>query len=165
MTRLNPGTAGAVGALLLTAAALGLLAAGPAAMAAPHGQGQGKGQGQGQGQGKKQTVIVPGNPGQGQGKSHRQGNAGAPAVLFQPRDRDVIVDYYGGWPRAQTLPPGIARNLARGKPLPPGIAKRGLPPDLLARLPRYDGYDYYMVGSDVVLMAIATGIIVDILTD
>lgn len=154
---MSPGKprAGAARTLLLAAATLGLLAAGPGAMAAPHGQGQG------QGHGKKQ--IVPGNPGQGQGKS--QGNAGAPAVLFQPRDRDVIVDYYGGWPRAQALPPGIARNLARGKPLPPGIAKRGLPPDLLGRLPRYDGYDYYMVGSDVVLMAIATGIIVDILTD
>ncbi|KGM32666.1 hypothetical protein P409_20095 [Inquilinus limosus MP06] len=141
---------------MLLAAAIGLLAASPAAMAAPHGHGQG----QGQGHGKKQ--VVPGNP--GQGKPHRQGNAGAPAVLFQPRDRDVIVDYYGGWPRGEALPPGIARNLARGKPLPPGIAKRSLPPDLLARLPRHDGYDYYMVGSEVVLVAIATGIILDILT-
>lgn len=160
MTQVIPGKsrAGMARTLLLAAAALSLFAAGPA-LSAPHGQGQG------QGHGKKQTVIVPGNPGQGQGKSYRQGNAGAPTALFQPRDRDVIVDYYGGWPRAQALPPGIARNLARGKPLPPGIAKRGLPPDLLARLPRYDGYDYYMVGSDVVLMAIATGIIVDILTD
>lgn len=25
----------------------------------------------------------------------------------------------------QSLPPGIAKNLARGKPLPPGIAKNG----------------------------------------
>ncbi|WP_437374620.1 anti-virulence regulator CigR family protein [Inquilinus limosus] len=66
-------------------------------------------------------------------------------------------------PRA--LPPGTARNLARGKPLPPGIAKRILPPDLLARLPRYDGYEYCMIGSDIVLAAIATGIILDILTN
>jgi Ni/Co efflux regulator RcnB len=159
MTQVKPGKprAGTARTLLL-AAAIVLLAAAPAAVAAPHGQGHG----QGQGHGKKQAV--PGNPGQGQAKPHRQGNAGAPGVLFQPQDRDVIVDYYGGWPRAEALPPGIARNLARGKPLPPGIAKRSLPPDLLARLPRYDGYNYYMVGSDVVLVAIATGIILDILT-
>ncbi|MGK9233704.1 RcnB family protein [Inquilinus limosus] len=150
---------------MIAAAALGLSTAGTAAMAAPpHGQGQG--QGQGQGHGKKQTVVVPGNPGggPGQGKGHGQGSA-RPAALFSPRDRDVIVNYYGGWPRAQALPPGIARNLARGKPLPPGIARRTLPPDLLARLPRYDGYEYYMVGSDIVLAAIATGIIIDILTN
>ena len=145
--------------LALAAFTLVLLGAGPAAMAAPP-----EGKGHGQGHGKGQSVVVPGAPG-GPGKSHRQGNApGAPAAMFSPRDRDAVIGYYGGWPAARPLPPGIARNLARGKPLPPGIAKRALPPDLLARLPRYPGYDYYLVGSDVVLVAIATGIIVDILT-
>lgn len=70
-----------------------------------------------------------------------------------------------GYARPQPLPPGIAKNLARGKPLPPGIAKQQLPGPLLGRLPHYDGHRYYAVGSDVVLVAAATGVIVDILLD
>ena len=64
----------------------------------------------------------------------------------------------------QGLPPGVAKNLARGKPLPPGIAKRYLPPDLLGRLPARPGYEWVAVGSDIALIAIATGVIVDILS-
>ena len=67
--------------------------------------------------------------------------------------------------RPAPLPPGIARNYARGKPLPPGIAKKHLPGPLLGRLPQRDGYEWRQVGSDIVLLAAATGIIVDILND
>ena len=61
----------------------------------------------------------------------------------------------------QALPPGIAKNLARGKPLPPGIAKN-FDNRLLGQLPRYDGYEWKQVGSDIVLVT-ATGIIYEIL--
>lgn len=60
------------------------------------------------------------------------------------------------------LPPGIAKNLARGKPLPPGIAKN-FDNRLNTRLPHYDGYEWKQVGRDVVLVAIATGIVYEIL--
>ncbi|MBM7059637.1 RcnB family protein [Pseudomonas sp. UL073] len=60
------------------------------------------------------------------------------------------------------LPPGIQKNLARGKPLPPGIAKR-FDSRLLGKLPRYDGYEWQQVGTDVVLVAIATGLIYEVL--
>lgn len=63
---------------------------------------------------------------------------------------------------AQSLPPGIRKNLARGKPLPPGIAKR-FDGRVLNQLPRYDGYEWQQVGSDVVLVAIATGLIYEVL--
>lgn len=63
---------------------------------------------------------------------------------------------------AASLPPGIAKNLARGKPLPPGIA-RNFDSRLNARLPHYDGYEWKQVGRDVVLVAIATGIVYEIL--
>lgn len=63
---------------------------------------------------------------------------------------------------AQSLPPGIRKNLARGKPLPPGIAKR-FDSRLLGKLPRYDGYEWRQVGTDVVLVALATGLIYEIL--
>lgn len=62
----------------------------------------------------------------------------------------------------QSLPPGIRKNLARGKPLPPGIAKR-FDNRLLSQLPRYEGYEWQQVGTDVVLVTLATGLIYEIL--
>jgi hypothetical protein len=61
-----------------------------------------------------------------------------------------------------SLPPGIAKNLARGKPLPPGIAKN-FDGRLASQLPRYDGYEWKQAGSDVILVAIATGIVYEVL--
>lgn len=69
-----------------------------------------------------------------------------------------------GAPRAEPLPPGIERNLARGKPLPPGIAKRFDGP-ITNELPRYPGYEWQRVGTDVVLIDAATRVVVDILVD
>ncbi|WP_372876974.1 anti-virulence regulator CigR family protein [Pseudomonas sp.] len=61
-----------------------------------------------------------------------------------------------------SLPPGIAKNLARGKPLPPGIAKN-FDERLASQLPRYDGYQWKQAGTDVILVAIATGIVYEVL--
>lgn len=63
---------------------------------------------------------------------------------------------------ASALPPGIQKNLARGKPLPPGIAKQ-MDSRLLGHLPRYEGYEWQQAGRDVILVAIATGIVYEIL--
>ena len=64
------------------------------------------------------------------------------------------------------LPPGIAKNLARGKPLPPGIAKQYLPDHVLHRLPPLEaGYEYVVVAGKILLIEIATQVIHDILVD
>jgi len=63
------------------------------------------------------------------------------------------------------LPPGIRKNLARGKPLPPGIAKQYAPAPMIARLPVYAGHEWRVVGTDLVLVTIATAVVVDILLD
>jgi hypothetical protein len=63
------------------------------------------------------------------------------------------------------LPPGIRRNLARGKPLPPGIAKRNVPAELRSRVGIADGYELVEVGLDVFLVEVATSIIHDVLMD
>lgn len=107
--------------------------------------------------------------GKGHGKGDRGNDAGSAveigiSVVFSPQERDVINTYfdrhsYG----AQRLPPGIAKNLARGKPLPPGIARKQLPGDLLASLPRRNGYDYVLAGTDVLLVEVATHVVADIL--
>ena len=63
---------------------------------------------------------------------------------------------------ASSLPPGIAKNLARGKPLPPGIAKN-FDSHVSSQLPHYEGYEWKQIGTDVVLVAIATGIVYEVL--
>ena len=109
-------------------------------------------------------------------------NGRAPKGRGQPQSRGVEVvvrgggvnltvqrtirEYYADKPKAaRELPPGAVRNYARGKRLPPGIAKRPLPPDLAARLRVQPGYQYVMVDRDVLLIAVSTGIVADILTD
>ncbi|HDF2326648.1 TPA: hypothetical protein PC537_000164 [Morganella morganii] len=64
-----------------------------------------------------------------------------------------------------SLPPGIAKNLARGKPLPPGIAKRAVPAHMRDRLPHYPGYEWKIAGDDLVLIALSTAVVTYIIND
>jgi hypothetical protein len=64
------------------------------------------------------------------------------------------------------LPPGIEKNLARGKPLPPGIAKQYLPSELLVRLPTVPrGTEYIVVAGKLLLVEIATQMVRDVLIE
>ena len=109
--------------------------------------------------------------GQGQGNGRAERNQGSPNVLesvvgatIDNLTAQTIRGYFQSYPlQPQGLPPGIARNLARGKPLPPGIAKRYLPSDLRSQLPEYSGYELLIADRDILLVSVATGIIADIL--
>lgn len=107
-------------------------------------------------------------------KSNSDDQDAAPAVDKDGLDeatRDTVAAYFKENPgQTQALPPGIARNVARGKPLPPGIAKRGLPTDLDTELSDAgsdlgDLLEGVIVGDDVVIIDKATDIVVDILKD
>jgi Ni/Co efflux regulator RcnB len=99
------------------------------------------------------------------------------AVVFSKGEIAIIRDFYAqppadagkGQQKKQTskpLPPGIAKNLARGKPLPPGIAKQRLPDDLIRRLPPVSaGYERVIVDGRLLLVAVATQVIADVLSD
>jgi hypothetical protein len=64
------------------------------------------------------------------------------------------------------LPPGIARNLERGKALPPGIAKQYLPQDLIVRLPRLQGgLDYVVAAGKLLLVEATTQVVREVLID
>ncbi|NWG47133.1 MAG: hypothetical protein HXY25_11385 [Alphaproteobacteria bacterium] len=111
-----------------------------------------------------------GEPPPGKGPKDRGGEAGLSAeirVTIGERDRERIRDYFRRNPglAGKPLPPGIRNRLAQGKPLPPGIAKQVLPDDLRRLLEVGEGYELYQLGHDVVLIATATGIILDILRD
>ena len=111
---------------------------------APHGQSIGKGK---------------------KGKGGKTSDDALGALITVDEDR-LIHDYFRQYPySAPSLPPGIAKNLARGKPLPPGIAKRYLPQELLGELPPRPGYEWLALGRDIALVVAATGVIVDILRD
>lgn len=113
--------------------------------------------GNGKGHGKGQSQRNDGNPGVGK----HDGGHGGPVI-----DRGDVLGILDGhrdyWSPGPALPPGIQKNLARGKPLPPGIAKK-LDGRLLGQLPRYDGYEWMQAGVDLILVAVATGVIYEVL--
>ncbi|WP_028698079.1 anti-virulence regulator CigR family protein [Pseudomonas monteilii] len=139
------------------------LASGPVLADPGNGKGQGQGQGQGQGHGKGQAPHAQGQGNSGGHKQSAGGNDwhGGPSI-----DRGDVLGILGGhrnyWSPGPALPPGIQKNLARGKPLPPGIAKK-LDGRLLGQLPHYDGYEWMQAGADLILVAVATGIIYEVL--
>ncbi len=101
-----------------------------------------------------------------QHETHRSGNTRDERVdlpRINERELRQLLRQHDA-PRAGSLPPGIQRNLERGKPLPPGIAKR-FDGQLAAQLPNYPGYEWERVGADVVLIEAATRIVVDVLVD
>jgi hypothetical protein len=106
---------------------------------------------------------------QGKGKSSkpdtRATSASTPsvAVVFRESDERTFRDYFRANRIVATpLPPGIAKNVARGKPLPPGIAKRAVPPALLAQGPKVAPDITFTIAGDVVV-AMRNGLVVDIL--
>ncbi|MCF4997208.1 hypothetical protein GIW70_06460 [Pseudomonas syringae] len=128
--------------------------------------------------GSANAMADPGNgKGQGNGKNHSQGNQGGQGAKGKSaggENRDhgptvnrgsvlgIIGDSRDYWSGGASLPPGIQKNLARGKPLPPGIAKK-LDGRLIGRLPHYDGYEWQQAGTDLILVALATGLIYEVL--
>jgi len=81
--------------------------------------------------------------------------------------RDDALSHYGKHKKGlKGLPPGIAKNLERGKPLPPGIAKQQLPADLVAALPPVPkGHERVILDGRIILVEVATQVIRDVLTD
>lgn len=93
---------------------------------------------------------------------------------FSPAEITLIRDYYQTvqsnqsqrGKRLKSIPPGIAKNLARGKSLPPGIAKQVLPEALSHQLPAVrEGFERVVVDGKVLLVDVATQVIHDVLTD
>ncbi len=95
-------------------------------------------------------------------------------IVFSSNEATTIRAYYSAQNTRPTkhgkgrksLPPGIEKNLARGKALPPGIAKQVLPEGLLTLLPPAPkGYERILVSGKVLLVEIATQVIHDVLED
>ncbi|MGX5110517.1 anti-virulence regulator CigR family protein [Enterobacter cloacae] len=138
------------------------------------GNGNGGGHGNSGGQGNSDNHGNSGNHGNKQnsgqdnpGKSEKSfknskdvGNDVDARVSFD-HARHLALNY--GLTGYDSLPPGIAKNLARGKPLPPGIAKKTVPASMLGQLPSYPGYEWRVVGDDLVLIALSTAIVTSVI--
>ena len=89
--------------------------------------------------------------------------------LITVAERATVGDYLdrnrSAFAGAQPLPSGIARKVERGGALPPGIAKKTLPTGLLTDLPARPGQEWRVVGTDLLIVEIATNVIVDVLKD
>ena len=118
------------------------------------GRGNGNGRGHGGGGGHRAEVEAT-------------ANVMGVEVTLSADMRNEIQSFYAARPasNAESLPPGIRRNLARGKPLPPGIAKKVAPADLRSRVRLREGYELVEVGLDVFLVEVATNMIHDVLMD
>ncbi len=97
---------------------------------------------------------------------------------FDDRRRAVIHDYYIEQFNTERCPPGLAKRgngcapLGRvrqwriGYPLPRNIIYYDLPSAVVMQLgPPRVGYRYVRVGSDILLIAIGTGLVVDAILD
>lgn len=134
-----------------------------------HGGGQGNSGGSQGNSGNHGNSSDHGNNGQSSGNASvdhgNRKNYGKPdhvdVDISFSHARSLAVNY--GLTGYQALPPGIAKNLARGKPLPPGIAKKTVPASMLNQLPYYPGYEWHRVGDDLVLIALSTAIVTSII--
>lgn len=121
--------------------------------------GNGKGHGNPHGQSKKQGH-------KGNGKESREfadsGNGLSLTLTYGDARKLALGSGLTGY---SSLPPGIAKNLARGKPLPPGIAKKAVPASMLSQLPYYPGYEWQIAGNDLVLIALSTAIVTEIINN
>lgn len=106
--------------------------------------------------------ISPPVPGRGSPPPGNQSVAVTVSIDIAAARRLAIASNITG---LRGLPPGIQRNLQRGKQLPPGIARQLIPGIMLTGLPVYPDMEWRIAGRDLVLIAIGTLIIVEILSD
>jgi len=97
---------------------------------------------------------------------------------FSDRHRAAIRDYYQGQFRAGRCPPGLAKKhngcmppgqakkWQIGRPLPRDVVFYDLPQDLVVELgPPPTDYRYVRVAADILVIASATGIVIDAIQD
>ena len=121
---------------------------------------------QGRSQGRGTGSTSSGGKGGSEEKKKSSGPdaKSSPEVIFNRGDHDTFRDYFRTHRiTAEALPPGIAKNVARGKALPPGIAKKALPADLVLTLgPRVQpGVTFAIAGDRVV--ALKSGLVIDVI--
>lgn len=151
----------------------GMLAGSPALADKPEGKGKGKGHERNERADNRQGS-------RGDDLGNRDGARLVPreGVYFADRHRVLVRDYHGEEFRRGFCPPGLAKK--NNGCMPPGQAKKwhigrplareviyyDLPPRLVVQIGTPPaGYRYVRVASDILLIAIGTGMVIDAIND
>lgn len=151
-----------------------MLASGLALADKPEGKGKGKGHDRNEKVEYRQESLRDDDRG------HRNSVRLSPreGVYFADQHRVVIRDYHADEYRRGFCPPGLAKK--NNGCMPPGQAKKwhigrplerdviyyDLPPRLVVQIgPPPAGYRYVRVASDILLIAIGTGMVIDAIND
>ena len=113
----------------------------------------------------------------GKGKGHESSNSGD-RRHFEERHRVVVREYYekeyrrGHCPPGLAkkhngcMPPGQAKKWKIGRPLPREVIYYDVPPALVVQIGAPpSGHRYVRVASDILLIAVGTGMVVDAIDD
>ena len=153
----------------------GILAAGPVMADKPSWAGAGKG---GKDQRMDQRDEQKGERRDDDAKSRRDGPTAGQRGHFEDRHRAVVREYYteqfrgGRCPpglakkKNGCMPPGQAKKWQLGRPLPRDVIYYPVPQPLVLQIgPPPAGHRYVRVASDILLIAIGTGMVVDAIQD
>lgn len=88
---------------------------------------------------------------------HKEGNPGQRKNYGKPDHVSADISFS----RARSL--AVNYGLTGYQSLPPGIAKKAVPASMLNELPYYPGYEWRVVGQDLVLIALSTAIVTSII--
>jgi len=155
----------------------GILAVGPALPDKPSWAGGGKGD-QKERQGKRENQNSEHRGGEQNSRRDNSGPAVRTREYFGDHHRTIAHEYYSEQFRSGRCPPGLAkknngcmppgqaRKWAVGRPLPRDVIYYDVPPALVVQFgqpPR--GYRYVRVASDILLIALGTGMVIDAMQD
>jgi Ni/Co efflux regulator RcnB len=97
---------------------------------------------------------------------------------FDDRHRSIVREYYVAEYRSGHCPPGLAKKnngcmppgqakrWSKGQPLPREVVFYEIPPALVVRIGTPPpGYRYVRVATDILLIAVGTGMVIDAITD
>ena len=122
------------------------------------------------------TAYAADHPGKGH-QGHEGSNNTTINIQVDTHERTVVHEYYGevishgrcppGLAKKNNgcMPPGHAKKWARGRPLPRDVVYYALPPELIVRLHPPEGARYVRVASDILLIAVGSGIVLDAIDD
>lgn len=156
----------------LALALAGMLAIGPAMAEKPSWAGGGKGD-------RDERMDKRDNQrGERRDADERSSRDGGRRDHFEERHRVIVHEYYSEQHRIGRCPPGLAkkhngcmppgqaRKWQIGQPLPRDVIYYAVPQPLVVQFGQPpSGYRYVRVASDILLMAIGTGMIVDAIRD
>ncbi len=157
----------------------GILAAGPVMAEKPSWAGGGKdGKNERIDQRDQQRGAQKGEQHGKRATSRREGPAVAQGGHFEQRHREVVREYYTEQFRSGRCPPGLAKKhngcmppgqakkWQLGRPLPRDVIYYNVPQPLVMQIgvpPA--GYRYVRVATDILMIAVGTGMVVDAIQD